>query len=98
MLEKLTEEFGRHSALPAEQGEVLPKLKMFYEGQPHLRETLAPKARLEILGDDVVTLRSRRKNDGKAAGRIGTVKYISYYFVSIWRRRTWNTLHLAKPA
>ena len=53
MLEKLTEEFGRHSALPAEQGEVLPKLKMFYEGQPHLRETLAPKARLEILGDDV---------------------------------------------
>ncbi len=80
MLEKLTEEVGRHSELLAKQGElleelddrslrsavmleneVLPKLQLLYEGHVHLQETLAPKERVEVLEDEVITLKSAVK-------------------------------------
>jgi len=38
-----------------------PKLQLLYEGQTLLRETLAPKERVEVLEDDVLTLKSAVK-------------------------------------
>lgn len=101
MLEKLTEEVGRHGDLLEKQGkllekhseilekhgkalekhsemleeidgrslrsavmlenEVLPKLQLLYEGHVHLQETLAPKAQVETLEGEVVTLKSAVK-------------------------------------
>lgn len=43
------------------ENEVLPRLQLLYEGQANLRETLAPKAQVEILRDDVETLKSTVK-------------------------------------
>lgn len=40
------------------ENEVLPKLQLLYEGQVHLQETLAPKERVEVLEDEVITLKS----------------------------------------
>ncbi len=36
---------------------VLPRLEALYEGQENLRETLAPKGRVEALEDDVALLK-----------------------------------------
>lgn len=43
------------------ENEVLPKLQLLYEGQVHLQETLAPKERVEVLEDEVITLKSTVK-------------------------------------
>ena len=42
------------------ENEVLPKLQLLYEGHVHLQETLAPKAQVETLEGEVVTLKSSR--------------------------------------
>ena len=43
------------------ENEVLPKLQLLYEGHVHLQETLAPKAQVETLEGEVVTLKSAVK-------------------------------------
>lgn len=43
------------------ENEVLPKLQLLYEGQVHLQETLAPRERVEVLEDEVITLKSSIK-------------------------------------
>lgn len=43
------------------ENEVLPKLQLLYEGHAHLQETLAPKAQVETLEGEVVTLKSAVK-------------------------------------
>ena len=43
------------------ENDVLPKLQLLYEGQVHLQETLAPKERVEVLEDEVITLKSAVK-------------------------------------
>lgn len=43
------------------ENEVLPKLQLLYEGHVHLQETLAPKERVEVLEDEVITLKSAVK-------------------------------------
>lgn len=43
------------------ENEVLPKLQLLYEGHVHLQETLAPKERVEVLEDEVITLKSAMK-------------------------------------
>lgn len=72
-LEKLVEKVGQQGALLEElddrslrsavmlENEVLPKLQLLYEGHVHLQETLAPKERVEVLEDEVITLKSAVK-------------------------------------
>lgn len=72
-LDKIDELLVRHSELLEEldgrslrsavmiENEVLPKLQLLYEGQVHLQETLAPKERVEVLEDEVITLKSTIK-------------------------------------
>ena len=43
------------------ENKVLPKLQLLYEGHVHLQETLAPKAQVETLEGEVVTLKSAVK-------------------------------------
>ena len=43
------------------ENEVLPKVQLLYEGHVHLQETLAPKAQVETLEGEVVTLKSAVK-------------------------------------
>ena len=73
LLEKQGRVLGEHSALLEElddrslrsavmlENEVLPKLQLLYEGHVHLQETLAPKERVEVLEDEVITLKSAVK-------------------------------------
>ena len=44
------------------EGEVIPKLQLLYEGQVTLQETLAPKERVEVLEDEVITLKTMVKS------------------------------------
>ena len=72
-LEKLVSKFDRQGELLEEidgrslrsavmlENEVLPKLQLLYEGHVHLQETLAPKAQVETLEGEVVTLKSAVK-------------------------------------
>ena len=72
-LEKLVEKVGQQGALLEElddrslrsavmlENEVLPKLQLLYEGHVHLQETLAPKERVEVLEDEVITPKSAVK-------------------------------------
>lgn len=72
-LDKLTAETGRHGEMLEElddrslrsavmlENEVLPKLQLLYEGHVHLQETLAPKERVEVLEEEVITLKSAVK-------------------------------------
>ena len=48
-----------------QEGVVLPKLQLLFEGQENLRQTLAPKERVEVLEDEVVTLKTMVKMIGK---------------------------------
>ena len=73
MLEKLVRKVDQQGELLEEldsrslrsavmlENDVLPKLQLLYEGQVHLQETLAPKERVEVLEDDVITLKSAVK-------------------------------------
>lgn len=73
LLEKQGMVLEEHSALLEElddrslrsavmlENEVLPKLQLLYEGHVHLQETLAPKERVEVLEDEVITLKSTVK-------------------------------------
>ncbi len=58
-LEELDDRSLRTAAML--ENDVLPRLQLLYEGQAHLRETLAPKARLEVLEDEVISLKSAIK-------------------------------------
>ena len=40
------------------ENQVLPQLQLLYEGQVALQQTLAPKERVEVLEDDVITLKT----------------------------------------
>lgn len=40
------------------ENQVLPQLQLLYEGQVTLQQTLAPKERVEVLEDDVITLKT----------------------------------------
>lgn len=40
------------------ENQVLPLLQLLYEGQVTLQQTLAPKERVEVLEDDVITLKT----------------------------------------
>lgn len=72
-LNKLTVEVDRHGAMLEElddrslrsavmvENEVLPKLQLLYEGHVHLQETLVPKERVEVLEEEVITLKSAVK-------------------------------------
>ena len=72
-LNKLTVEVDRHGEMLEElddrslrsavmvENEVLPKLQLLYEGHVHLQETLAPKERVEVLEEEVITLKSAVK-------------------------------------
>lgn len=40
------------------ENQVLPQLQLLYEGQVILQQTLAPKERVEVLEDDVITLKT----------------------------------------
>jgi len=44
-----------------QEGVVLPRLQLLYEGQVHLQQTLAPKERVEVLEDEVLTLKTSVK-------------------------------------
>jgi len=59
MLEELDDRSLRSAVIL--ENEVQPKLQLLYEGQVHLQETLAPKERVEVLEDEVVTLKSTMK-------------------------------------
>ncbi len=40
------------------ENQVLPQLQLLYEGQVTLQQTLAPKERVEVLEDDIITLKT----------------------------------------
>ena len=43
------------------ENQVLPQLRLLYEGQVNLQQTLAPKERVEVLEDEVITIKSALK-------------------------------------
>lgn len=44
------------------ENQVLPQLQLLYEGQVNLQQTLAPKERVEVLEDEVITIKSVLKS------------------------------------
>ena len=44
------------------EGTVIPQLRLLYEGQVNLQQTLAPKERVEVLEDEVITLKTMVKS------------------------------------
>lgn len=66
-LEEHVKELDKRSlrSAVALEGEVIPKLQLLYEGQLTLQETLAPKERVEVLEDEVITLKTMVKSLAK---------------------------------
>ena len=59
LLEELDERSLRSAVIL--ENDVLPKLQLLYEGQINLQQTLAPKERVEVLEDEVITIKSALK-------------------------------------
>ena len=60
MLEELDERSLRSAVML--ENDLAPKVQLLLEGQAHLVDTLAPKARVEVLEDEMITVKSSIKN------------------------------------